>query len=166
MPVIGKNYQSLLLFGAGVAVLGVFLWVVMHNAALSSLWSSPASSTSEVFFGSTAVPVEVAATPEARVHGLSGRASLPTGSGMLFVFDNDGEWSFWMKDMKFSLDIIWANSAGRVVTVLPSVSPDTYPKRFSPSLPARFVLEVPAGFAREHNIYEGARMTFGTSTPR
>ena len=152
------------MFGAGAAVLLFFLWAIMHSSAFSG-FVSPAGNADAVYFGTTAVSVEVAATPAARERGLSGRASLAAGEGMLFVFDNDGNWGFWMKDVNFPIDIIWADSAGRVVTVLPSVSPNTYPQVFYPSLPARYVLETPAGFAATNNIYEGVRMAFGTSTP-
>lgn len=166
---VEKNYQSLLLFAAGVVVLVLFLWIVMHNGAFSG-FVSPASGSGTVYFGNTAVSVEVESTPAAREQGLSGRVSLPAGHGMLFVFDSDYPWGFWMKDMNFPIDIIWADSSGRVVTVLPSVSPETYntspPQTFKPSLPARYVLEVPAGFAAANNIYEGVQMSFSTSTPR
>lgn len=163
---VGKNYQSLLLCAAGAAALLLLLWAVTHNNAFSS-FVSPASNSDAVYFGTTAVNVEVAATETARIQGLSGRASLPAGHGMLFIFESDGDQGIWMKDMNFPIDIIWADSAGRVVTVVPSASPDSYPRTiFHPSLPARYVLETPAGFAATNNIYEGVRMTFGTSTPR
>ena len=45
--------------------------------------------------------------------GLSGRASLPTDHGMLFVFSKSDIYEFWMKDMKFPLDIIWINTKSR-----------------------------------------------------
>ncbi len=162
---LGKNYQSLLLVIAGVAVLALLISAVVRSSAFGRL-SSPASGAKQVFFGETAVDVEIASSPQAREHGLSGRTGLGAGKGLLFIFENDGNWGIWMKGMTFSIDIIWVDSAGRVVTVQPSVSPDTYPKVFYPSLPARYVLEVPAGFARTNSIYEGARMTFATSTPR
>ncbi|KKS39717.1 MAG: hypothetical protein UV04_C0039G0005 [Candidatus Gottesmanbacteria bacterium GW2011_GWA2_42_16] len=94
-----------------------------------------------VTIGSTTIAVEVADTEALRNQGLSGRSDLPGGTGMLFVFDTDGLWSFWMKDM--------------LVGIAHSVSPDTYPQSFTPGEPARYALEVPAGFAKEHGIAEG-----------
>jgi len=108
-----------------------------------------------VTIGSTTIAVEVADTEALRNQGLSGRSDLPGGTGMLFVFDTDGLWSFWMKDMLFPLDIIWADAQGRIVGIAHSVSPDTYPQSFTPGEPARYALEVPAGFAKEHGIAEG-----------
>ena len=117
-----------------------------------------AGSVSTVSIGGTTVAVDVAATKAAREHGLSGRLALAPNTGLLFMFDQDGLWGFWMKDMLFSIDIIWTNAAGRVVTIAPNLSPQTYPQVFYPTAPARYTLEVPAGFAAAHNIQEGSMM--------
>ena len=159
---LNKNYQSLLIFPAAVVGLAFLVWVVMHNDAIVNLFS-PAASVTEVVLGETHIPVEVVSSAKDVEHGLSERENLPAGQGMLFVFGNDGNWGIWMKDMRFSIDIIWADSAGRVVTVLPSVSPETYPKAFYPSLPARYVLEVPAGFAAANHFSEGMRMVLSSA---
>lgn len=162
---IGKNYQSLFLTVGGVALLALFIYSAMNNP----FFGGQVSSRTAVYFGPTKVAVEVETNAADQARGLSGRASLPAGSGMLFVFDSDAYRPFWMKDMQFSIDIIWIDSSGRVVTVIPNLSPDTYyahpPQTFVSTLPARYVLEVPAGFAAQNNIYEGAVMTFGNSTP-
>lgn len=119
----------------------------------------------QIHVGQTEILVEVADTPAARERGLSGRASIEGTSlrqgsgaskGMLFIFDSDDSWGIWMKDMRFPIDIIWADAQGTVLTVLPEVSPDTYPQTFYPAQPARYVLEVPAGFAEAHNIAKGS----------
>ena len=116
-----------------------------------------------LYIGNTSVAVDVASTTAARERGLSGRAALPAGRGMLFVFQEDGFWGFWMNDMNFPIDIIWADASGRVITVASSVSPYTYPKVFYPAFPARYVLEVPAGFAQMNGIVEGAQMSLPRS---
>ncbi|HXK31556.1 MAG TPA: DUF192 domain-containing protein, partial [Candidatus Paceibacterota bacterium] len=92
---------------------------------------------------------------------------LKDGRGMLFVFDTEGEWGICMKDMNFPIDIIWVGQDGTVVTVAKDVSPDTYPQAFYPSVPARFVLEVPAGFVAAHDIDEGSRLSIeNANAPR
>lgn len=101
------------------------------------------------------VSVEIADTPEARQQGLSGRAGLAPDKGMLFVFPEDGPHAFWMKDMRFSIDIVWLAADGAVVTITHNVSPDTYPHSFRPSAPARYVVELSAGFARKYNLKAG-----------
>jgi len=101
------------------------------------------------------VMVTIADTPTMQQRGLGGRAGLGPDEGMLFVFSKDAPYSFWMKDMRFSIDIIWLSSTGTVITIASNVSPDTYPQSFAPTAPARYVLELPAGFARTYNLRVG-----------
>jgi len=109
-----------------------------------------------ITIGGVSLAVEVADTEILREQGLSGRSDLRSGKGMLFVFDTDGLWNIWMKDMQFPIDIVWTDVDGKVVTVALDIAPETYPKVFSPSSPARYVLELPAGFAAAHGIKEGS----------
>lgn len=122
----------------------------------------PASITTTII-GTTTIATEVADTNAERSLGLSGRPSLAEGSGLLFVFDVPGTWGFWMKDMQFSIDILFIEN-GTVVTLYEHVSPQTYrqdpPLVFKPKVPATYVLEVPAGFAAGRGITEGARVEF------
>ena len=99
--------------------------------------------------------VAVADSIEERARGLSGRAGLAPDEGMLFVFPEDGKYSFWMKDMRFPIDILWLSSDGVIVRLVPSVSPDTYPQSFSSERVARYVLELPAGYSEAHDIHVG-----------
>ncbi len=99
----------------------------------------------QVSVGGKTFTVTLAATGETRVRGLSGSAPLAEDRGMLFVFERDGHHSIWMKDMRFSLDIIWISRFGSVAHVERNVHPDTYPKPFVPAKPAKYVLEIPAG---------------------
>ncbi|NTV44307.1 MAG: DUF192 domain-containing protein [Candidatus Yonathbacteria bacterium] len=108
-----------------------------------------------VALGGTIITVEVADTEEKSLRGLSGRSSLPRDTGMLFLFPSEDRHSFWMKDMSFPIDIIWFSSDKTIVGILPNLAPETYPKSFVSSTPDRYVLEVPAGFAREHNLSIG-----------
>lgn len=116
----------------------------------------------QIIVGQVAVRVEVVDTESLREQGLSGRPNLPEGRGMLFVFDADGQWGIWMKDMQFPIDIIFADAGGVVTTIYRSVSPDTYlqnpPQIFYPTAPARYVVELPAGFTAAHNIAVGSKV--------
>ena len=135
-----------------IFILVLIVCVVGVGFVIRSRLNSPMQT---VTIGSTKIAVDVADTETLRNQGLSGSSDLPGGTGMLFVFDTDGLWSFWMKDMLFPLDIIWADAQGRIVGIAHSVSPDTYPQSFTPGEPARYALEVPAGFAKAHGIAEG-----------
>ncbi len=111
-----------------------------------------------ITIGSTTIVAEVASAPLQKQKGLSGRVSLAGGTGMLFIFDPPASEGFWMKEMRFSLDIIYAAQDGTIVTIYPNLSPDTYPKAFYPSAPAVYVLEVPAGFTAAHSIAVGDKL--------
>ena len=114
--------------------------------------------TSTVSLDGFPVRVVVADTPAERAQGLSGVGGLAEDEGMLFVFPKDGEPSFWMKDMLFPIDMLWIDAAGRVVFIVPSVSPNTYPHAFTPNTPSRYVMELPAGFAMQHKIEVGSKL--------
>lgn len=102
------------------------------------------------------VAVEIADTPEARTQGLSGRETLPDGTGMLFIFSNPARYGFWMKDMRFAIDLVWMNEAGQVVGIEKEVSPKTFPQIFYPNQAVKYVLEVSAGFSDSRSIDIGA----------
>ncbi len=124
-----------------IAVVGIGAWAWWPREA-------PQGGLRTISAGNVSFAVETLDTPTAREKGLSGRASLPEGRGLLFVFESPGSWGIWMKDMNFPIDIIWAREDGTIITIARSVSPDTYPTVFYPTSPdALYVLEVNAGAA-------------------
>lgn len=96
--------------------------------------------------------VEIANTSQKREHGLCCRESLPSDQGMLFVYDSPGNHRFWMKDTKIPLDMFWIDSGKRIVHIEENIQPDSYPRSYGTNIPARYVLETNAGFAKEHHI--------------
>lgn len=99
--------------------------------------------------------VELAETPAQIERGLSKRKSLPKDQGMLFVFKQPGLYPFWMKDMYFPIDIIWIGADKKVVGFSENLAPESYPETFAPPLPVQYVLEVDAGWVKEHGILVG-----------
>lgn len=91
------------------------------------------------------INVEVANTPSMQLKGLSGRADLANDQGMLFVFRDTEKHCFWMKDMRFNLDIYWFNAAKRLIYTEKNLAPESYPKNFCPPTVSKYVLEVKAG---------------------
>lgn len=104
--------------------------------------------------------VTTARTPATRELGLSGRASLAPDEGLLFIFPQPVNTGFWMKDMKFSIDIVWIDSDRRVVGIAEDVSPSSYPNSFYPPQKVQFVLEVNAGDAKKSGLAEGTTVVF------
>jgi hypothetical protein len=119
-----------------------------------------------VRIGGTEIPVEVAKTDEERAKGLSGRISLEANKGMLFVFSEPGNYSFWMPDMNFPIDIIWITN-GKVVGIENNVSNEFDPQNprfYLPPQPVKYVLEVNAGFAEARGIKIGDIVIFSNIT--
>jgi uncharacterized membrane protein (UPF0127 family) len=107
-----------------------------------------------------AYSLEVADTPAARQLGLGKRASLPENRGMLFVFQRSANECFWMKDMRFPLDMIWLDANKKVVHIETNVSPATYPNIFCPGEPAKYVIELNAGQTNSSGIHNGETLNF------
>ena len=99
------------------------------------------------------VTAEVVDTPNKVYLGLGRRPSLAEGRGMLFIIPTMGLQAFCMRDMQFSIDIIWI-ADGKVAGVQPKLSPSDKGAFVSP-VPVRLVLEVPGGFAEDHGIKAG-----------
>ncbi len=100
-------------------------------------------------------------TPKAREIGLGNRNELVENEAMLFVFDKPGFYPFWMKGMKFPIDIIWINEWYEIIHIESNISPGTYPKSFSPRDNAEkslFVLETNAHFSVKNSMKVGDRL--------
>ena len=110
--------------------------------------------------GEQVIEIDIADTATERNLGLSGRKSLGENQGLLFIFETPALYGFWMKDMLFSIDIMWIDEQKKIVHIESDVSPETYPKSFTPSVPAKYVLEVRTGFAKEKGIKVGDGVVF------
>lgn len=102
----------------------------------------------------------VASTSEQQSLGLGQRDSLPANEGMLFPFASPGQYGFWMKDMRFSLDMVWISADKRVVMVSRDVSPASYPEVLYPPSPISYVLELNADFASKFGIATSTKLVF------
>jgi len=103
----------------------------------------------------------VAGSNEERQIGLSNRNSLGKNSGMIFAFDKADYYSFWMKNMKFPIDILFIRG-DRIITIHKNVQPpksanDSLPV-YNPKEPADKVLELNANVTSEKNIKEGDKI--------
>lgn len=110
----------------------------------------------KITIGNIPLTVEIADDPHEQTKGLSDREILGENQGMLFIYSGPQNPSFWMKDMRFPIDIIWIRD-GVIVDISENVPlfEDGYITRRSPSHAADAVLEVNAGWAQLHGIRIG-----------
>lgn len=114
----------------------------------------------KIYIGNKRLTAYVARSKVTRQKGLSGMEGLADNEGMLFIFDTPSMYSFWMKDMKFPIDILWIDQLGRVVFIKSNTLPSSYPESFTSSLPAKYVLETKAGFSDENSLKIGSQISF------
>ena len=101
---------------------------------------------------------DVPITSELMARGLAVKNQLKESEAMLFVFEESGQHSFWMKDMKFPIDIIWLDSDGKVGHIEQNLQPCVSVlicTSYSPDIDSQYVLETVAGFTQRHNISVG-----------
>jgi uncharacterized membrane protein (UPF0127 family) len=164
-----------------VAVFGALLVASMAGISLFILGNSSANHTdSQNFLSGISIPVnrylkafvsvngfkliaDLAVTQDQQTKGLAVRNQMNEGEGMLFVFQYPSRQSFWMKDMKFPIDIIWLDANRSVVYIVPNLEP--CPSRgncpgYLPDRDSLYVLETAAGFSHRHNVTVGTKANF------
>lgn len=103
----------------------------------------------------TVIALEIADDDAQRIRGLSDRAGLPSGRGMMFLHEESAVQSYWMKDMAFSIDIIWINE-NEVVGFVEDAEPEEPPLTiYSSPAPVDKVLEVFSGFVAQNGLKIG-----------
>ncbi|MFA6569813.1 MAG: DUF192 domain-containing protein [Bacteroidota bacterium] len=144
-------------------IIGVVIICLIAGFFLLKSKMNTNQNQSSILIGKTKILAEVADTENLRIQGLSGRDKLPESTGMLFVFDKPGMYSFWMKDMKFSLDFIWISN-NQVVDLTEDVPYPKHPNEslpiYQPKTPVDHVLEVTAGFIKKEGIQIGDAVQF------
>ena len=112
--------------------------------------------------------VEVADDDAERARGLMFRDELAAGTGMLFLHEREEPQAYWMKNTKIPLDILYFDSARKLVAQQRDVPPcsagngcPSYPS----NAPARYVLELNAGEAARLKLENGAELALGKGIP-
>jgi uncharacterized membrane protein (UPF0127 family) len=114
--------------------------------------------------GPVRVRIELARTEEEQSRGLMYRTSLPEDHGMLFLFPEEKDHAFWMKNTYIPLDMIFIGSDGRIVGIHAKATPlSTAP--ISVGKPSRWVLEMNGGWAAYHGAAPGDRVGLEGATP-
>jgi uncharacterized membrane protein (UPF0127 family) len=108
--------------------------------------------------GDVEVDLEVTETAQEVEHGLMYRTAMPPKTGMLFVFPDEAERAFWMRNTLIPLDMLFINAAGRILHIEHAVPPKTEVLRTSKGA-AQYVVELPGGSAQHLGIVAGDRFT-------
>ena len=147
------SYELVLLL-----VIIIFFGWLLYYFTSSAL--SPASSQSPLNFvcvRGKCFFVELAKSFSEKEKGLMYRKDLGKDKGMLFIFDREAMYPFWMKNTFMPLDIIWINKAGKIVFIGENIQPcktllcpETYPDSS-----ATYVLELNAGISRQFGFEKG-----------
>lgn len=112
----------------------------------------------DVTVGAVRFDAEIVETLETQAQGLSGRISLEKDHGMIFIFPDEDTRTFWMKGMRFPLDLVWIR-AGVVVGFTQNAPADDGLLRYSSPEPVNMVLEINAGEVARYGIKKGDRVT-------
>lgn len=134
--------------------------VLLIIAVFFLLVRKPQEKTSEILINGKKLQIELMQTEEEKTKGLSDRKNLCSNCGLLFVYDNKGIYSFWMRRMYFDIDILWLNG-DRVVDITydakkPEAAEFEAPRTiYQNKVPADKVLEVNAGWVEKNGIKIG-----------
>ncbi len=129
-----------------------------NNPSLSTIRiTSPEGLTRAV------LKAEIADSKEERTKGLGYRESLATDSGLLFIHDNSQKYTYWMKGMRFPIDIMWIQN-NTIADITSNVPPpvegqtDDSLVRYSPTTGVNRVLETNSGFVSTNNVQIGDKI--------
>lgn len=144
-----------------------FTWFYRFLLTFIFLFNVVACETTEkepyaVTEGGQRLSLELAITTEEQIQGLSDRKSLPKNTGMLFVYNESKDRSFWMKDCYISLDMIWLDKNGVVQNIAKEVPPAP-PGTEESKIPTRtgtgqYVLELKGGEVDRIGIKVGSKI--------
>ena len=165
-----KTLAILIFLLALTTVIFFTFWIFKNNSSQkNSTENIEMQNTETISINNKTIQVEIADTPELREKGLMFRESLCQDCGMLFIFENEGIYGFWMKDTLIPLDIAWINnlSADRQdrweivdIATLQSYVEGKNPDQYKPNQKALYVLEVNSGYFEKNNIKIGTRVDF------
>ena len=136
---------------------------IFSNLIASALLLSPSLAFAQVNIGLPSVELktgiyriqaELADTPKAREVGLMNRTSMPTNSGMLFIFEQKAGHCFWMNNTKIPLSIAFIADDGKIVNIEEMQAETT--NNHCPKAAIRYALEMNKQWFSERVIVPGS----------
>jgi uncharacterized protein len=140
-----------------VIVITVLVYLCFYFAGTLLAPVSKQNSQNQVCFGSRCFFVELAKTSLEQEKGLMNRKQLDKDKGMLFIFEKEGIYAFWMKNTLIPLDIVWINSNNKVVFISQNTEPckSLICPSVVPTAKAKYILEINAGICEEIGLKLG-----------
>jgi uncharacterized membrane protein (UPF0127 family) len=135
---------------------GVWLVALVALSACRAATSAPIA-VFQTAKGPVRVSLEVVADDASRARGLMYRNHIDDGHGMLFVFDDESDRSFWMKNTLIPLDMIFIGGDGTIVGMKTNTTPLSLAPQ-SVGKPSKWVIEVAGGYAGRAGIATGDKV--------
>lgn len=144
-------FSVIVAIAAGVAVIIFFA----NNNQTESRYNET------ITIGDTAYYADIARTVAELEHGLSNSQQIAADQAMLFIFPTMSKWGIWMKDMNYSIDILWLDDAKKVQHIVTDAQPVSYPEiSFYPPTEVRYVIELKSGTVKDKRITIGTQAAF------
>jgi uncharacterized membrane protein (UPF0127 family) len=148
-------------------ILGILFWswggsdISDYARQIPYYYKKIIGQTVSVEINGTKIRAEMAKSAAQKTRGLAERNFLEADQGMLFIYDQAVIPTFWMKGMRFPLDLIWLKD-NLVVEITENVPTDNGPefKTYSPKCAVNRILEVNAGFCQAHGLKAGQEVQY------
>ena len=144
-------------------ILGVFLIIILAIFFLKNQSLFPFKKNPTAMINGHTFNLLIASSRKEKEIGLSEKKSLPENQGMIFPFGKLDYYSFWMKDMKISIDIIYIDN-DTIVTILSNIKPPANPTDnltiYNSTSPADKVLEINSGLSEKYNFKKGDKIKY------
>jgi uncharacterized protein len=160
-------YSKPLFIISGIVLLAVILYLIINPFSNKTIIDpeymfkkdGELTFTDSLNNSKVKIEIQIANSDFDRELGLMFRKQMDENKGMLFIFPREEKQSFWMRNTFIPLDMIFVNSAKKIVTIhrnTQTLSDQSYPS----TAPAQYVLEVNGGYCSKHNINEGDKINF------
>ena len=152
-----------------MTIAALILSLALTASAAPACKPQKASKKAKLTYPGGAAVVDVVDTPGTREMGLMCRTKLAKNYGMLFVFSQEMDLNFWMKNTLVSLDIVWIGADKKVTVVHEHMKKSTVDTPNDEVAVAggrgQYVLELPAGAAARLKLKAGDQLAFDVATP-
>ena len=117
-------------------------------------------SSDQLCIEKTCFNVEFAMTLQERMRGLMFRNSMKASEGMLLVFEESDQHSIWMKNVKFSLDLLWVDENRTIQSIEKEVPPclEMPCPQYNPGVDSLYVLELLGGSTDRYHFQIGQKL--------